>query len=153
MLIPLNKEGLEHLHELYCSDSGLNKKDISYIVGYWDRKLGESFEFKHDLFTGWKKFHSSYDALCSLYPFSYVSEVMKEASATFGEDRVMGFPANGGDNDLSSLFLRRIRQDYDVISYREMSNEELNSGRATWVCCRPASQLEPVICKKKSNSK
>lgn len=146
MLIPLNKEGLERLHELYCSYSGLNEKDISYIVWYWDRKLGESFEFKHELFTGWEKFHSSYDALCSLYPFSYVSEVMKEAAAMFSENRVMCFPANGGDNDLSRLFLRRLRNDYDVISYREMSNEELNSGRL-------ASQLEPVLCKKKSISK
>lgn len=148
MLIPVNKEGLERIRELYCSDSGLNEKDISYIIWYWDRKLGESFEFKHELFTGWEKFHSSYDALCSLYPFSYVSEVMKEASATFGEDRVMGFPANGSDDDLSSLFLRRIRQDYDVISYREEVFDEMNRGRSFYGWFH-SSQLEPVICKKK----
>lgn len=153
MLIPLNKEGLERLRELYCSEDGLNEKDISHVVRYWDRKLGESFEFKHELFTGWQKFHSSYDALCSLYPFSYVSEVMKEAAAMFEEDRVMSFPANGGDNALFNLFLRRLREDYDVISYREMTNEDMNSGRLSWVCYLPASQLEPVICKKKENSK
>ena len=48
MLIPLNNEGLERIHERYCSDYGLNEKDISYIIRYWNRKLGESFEFKHD---------------------------------------------------------------------------------------------------------
>lgn len=141
MLIPLNKEGLERLRELYCSDSGLNEKDISYIVRHWDRKLGESFEFKHDLFVGWKKFRSSYEALCSLYPFRYVSMVMKEAAAMFSEDRVMCFPANGGDNDLSRLFLRRIRQDYDVISYGEMSND--------CVGYRPASLLEATLAANK----
>lgn len=152
MLIPLNNEGLERIHELYCSDSGLNKKDVSYIIQHWNRKLGESFEFNHDLFSGWKKFHSSYEALCSLYPFRYVSNIMKEAADTFGEDRVMSFPAKGSDDDLSSLFLRRIRQDYDVISYREKSNEDLNSGRVSWssICGVP---LETVICKKKKPSK
>lgn len=130
MLIPLNNEGLDRINELYCSDSGLNKKDVSYIIQHWNRKLGESFEFNHDLFSDWKKFHSSYEALCSLYPFSYVSNIMKEAADTFGEERVMSFPANGSDVDLSSLFLRRIRQHYDVISYREeIARERASYGR------------------------
>lgn len=91
MLIPLNNEGLERINERYCSDYGLNEKDISYIIRYWNRKLGKSFEFNHDLFSDWTRFRSFYEALCSLYPFRYVSTVMKEAAAMFGDDRVMGF--------------------------------------------------------------
>ena len=81
---------------------------------------------------------------------------MKEAADLFDEDRVMRFPTNGYDDELSSLFLRRIRQDYDVISYREYWKElngDLSSGRASGIGCIPESQLEPVICKKKENSK
>ena len=122
MLIPLNNEGLERINELYCSDSGLNKKDVSYIIQHRNRKLGESFEFNHDLFSGWKKFHSSYEALCSLYPFSYVSNIMKEAADTFGEERVMSFRVMS--------ISPACRQHYDVISYREeIARERASYGR------------------------